>query len=155
MTAKPRQSRTAAAAATTAKRPISITAVVDCVGALAAQDMHGSLYLYDTNKAGGSTGFGTDELRTRVRGGDQLLWTALALECEAFVSIDAVVIDTDVCEPERKVFPGTDVSYWIGTVKKDTADAVPYQLSFRLGTRTEPITTTVPLILDADGAGPA
>jgi hypothetical protein len=153
MTTKPRQSRTTAA--TAAKRPISITAVVDCVGALAAQDLHGSLYLYDTNKAGGSTGFGTDQLRTPVRGGDQLLWTALALECEAFVSIDAVVIDADICVPERKVFPGTDVSYWIGTVKKDAAEPVPYQLSFLLGTRTEPITSTVPLILDGAGTGPA
>jgi hypothetical protein len=122
------------------KRPISITAVVDCVGALASGSMSGHLYLYDTNKAAGSTGLGTEELRTWVRRGDQLHWNALALECEAFVGIDGVEIDKEVCEPEERVYPGTDVTYWIGTVKKDAVEAVPYRLSFRLGTRTEPLT---------------
>jgi hypothetical protein len=124
------------------QRPISITAVVDCVGALASRSMHGHLYLFDTNKAAGSTGLGTEELKTWVKRGDRLLWNALALECEAFVSIDGIAIDKEVCEPEEKVYPGTDVTYWIGTVKKDTAEAIPYRLSFRLGTRAEPITTT-------------
>lgn len=142
MTTKPRQPTS-----TTTGRPISITAVVDCVGALASRDMSGNLYLYDTNKAGGSTGFGTGSLATRVSRGDQLVWSVLALECEAFVSLAGVLIDADVCEPVRKVFPGTDVSYWIGTVKKDTTTAVPYRLSFTLGTRTEPITTTPSLTL--------
>ncbi|MGK4580097.1 hypothetical protein [Kitasatospora sp. HPMI-4] len=136
MTTKPRQK-------TTPKRPISITAVVDCVGMLAAQSTNGHLYLYDTNRAGGSAGFGTEELRTKVKAGDQLLWNVLALECEAFVAIDGIVIDPEVCEPVRKVYPGTDVAYWIGTVKKDEVSHVPYQIKFRLGTQTEPITTTL------------
>ncbi|GAA2236824.1 MULTISPECIES: hypothetical protein [Kitasatospora] len=136
MTTKPRQK-------TAPKRPISITAVVDCVGMLAARSTSGHLYLYDTNKAGGSVGFGTEELKTKVRTGDQLLWNVLALECEAFVAIDDIVIDPEVCEPVRKVFPGTDVAYWTGTVKKDGLSAVPYQIKFRLGTQAEPITTTL------------
>ncbi|MFI2608755.1 hypothetical protein [Kitasatospora sp. NPDC018619] len=131
---------------TTPKRPISITAVVDCVGMLASQSTHGHLYLYDTNKAGGSTDFGTEELRTRVKAGDQLLWNVLALECEAFVAIDGIEIDHEVCEPVRRVYPGTDVAYWTGTVKKD-APAVPYRIRFRLGTQVEPITTTVSPVL--------
>ncbi|WP_406509077.1 hypothetical protein [Streptomyces sp. NBC_00212] len=139
MTTKPRLRETG----TGAKRPISITAVVDCVGALASHSVHGHLYLYDTNKAGGSTGFGTEELRTKVKRGDQLLWNVLALECEAFVSIDDIVIDKDVIEPERKIYPGTDVAYWIGTVKKDDVQSVPYQIRFRVGTSTDPITTTL------------
>ncbi|MCX4670920.1 hypothetical protein OG453_30205 [Streptomyces sp. NBC_01381] len=136
MTTKPRQKESAA------KRPISITAVVDCVGALAAGNMQGHLYMYDTNKSAGSAGFGTEELRTHAKKGDQLLWNALALECEAYVAIDGIVIDSDICEPERKVYPGTDVAYWIGTLKKDAAD-VTYQISFKLGTRDEPIATTL------------
>lgn len=125
------------------KRPISITAVVDCVGALASQSMHGHLYLYDTNRAGGSSGLGTEELRTKVHRGDQVLWNVLALECEAFVDIDGIEIDPEVCEPERKVYPGTDIVYWTGTVKKDTAEPVPYRLRFVLGTRTEAVATTL------------
>ncbi|MFJ4715581.1 hypothetical protein [Streptomyces sp. NPDC088785] len=128
--------------ATAPKRPVSITAVVDCVGALASGSVRGHLYLYDTNKAGGSTGLGTEELRTRVRRGDQLLWNVLALECEAFVAIDGVEIDPEICEPVRKVYPGTDVAYWTGTVKKDSRE-VAYRLAFKVGTRQEPIVTTV------------
>jgi hypothetical protein len=137
MTTKPRQRENGAA-----KRPISITAVVDCVGALAAGNMQGHLYMYDTNKAAGSAGFGTEELRTHAKKGDQLLWNALALECEAYVAIDGIVIDSDICEPERRVYPGTDVAYWIGTLKKDATD-VTYQIKFKLGTRDEPIATTL------------
>lgn len=125
------------------KRPISITAVVDCVGALAAGSMDGHLYLYDTNRAGGSTGFGTGELQTQAKRGDEILWNVLALECEAYVSIEAIVIDGDVCEPVRKIYPGTDVAYWTGTLKKSDAEGISYQIKFKLGTRDEPITTTV------------
>ncbi|GHH86976.1 hypothetical protein GCM10018793_60940 [Streptomyces sulfonofaciens] len=138
MTTKPRQQKAAAP-----RRPISITAVVDCVGALAAGNTRGHVYLYDTNKAGGSAGLGTEQLRTRVTAGDQLLWNVLALECEAFVAIDGIEIDKEVCEPVRKVYPGTDVSYWIGTVKKSGTTEVPYQIRFKLGTRDEPLTTAL------------
>ncbi|QEU91003.1 hypothetical protein [Streptomyces kanamyceticus] len=136
MTTKPRRE-------TAAKRPISITAVVDCVGALAAGDLRGHLYMYDTNKAGGSTGFGSEELQTKAVRGDQILWNCLALECEAYVAIEDIVIDREVCEPERKVYPGTDVAYWIGTVKKADAGPITYQLKFKLGTRDQPISTTL------------
>ncbi|MGW5863282.1 hypothetical protein ACWFRJ_14060 [Streptomyces sp. NPDC055239] len=137
MTTTPRKRETG-----TAKRPISITAVVDCVGALAAGNMQGHLYMYDTNRSAGSTGFGTEELQTRAKKGDQLLWNALALECEAYVAIDGIEIDSSICVPERKVYPGTDVAYWTGTVKKD-APNVTYQISFKLGTRDESIATTL------------
>lgn len=125
------------------RAPISITAVVDAVGALSSGSVRGHLYMYDTNKAGGSSGFGTEELRTRVRMGDRVLWNVLALECEAYVGIAGIDIDKDVCEPERKVYPGTDVAYWIGTVKKDDISVVPYQIRFLVGTRAEPIVTAL------------
>ncbi|WP_413756092.1 hypothetical protein [Streptomyces sp. MMBL 11-3] len=128
---------------TDGRRPISITAVVDIVGALATGTVHDNLYFYDTNKAGGSTGFGTEQLRTRVRSGDQLLWGVLALECEAYVAIDRIDIDPELCEPERRTYPGTDVAYWIGTVKKDAVPDTPYQIRFKLGSRDQPLTTTL------------
>ncbi|MFI0239856.1 hypothetical protein [Streptomyces sp. NPDC016845] len=123
------------------RRPVSITAVVDAVGALATGTLHGNLYFYDTNKAAGSTGFGTEELRTRVRAGDQLLWGVLALECEAYLAIDGIIVDPELVVPERRVYPGTDVAYWIGTVKRDTTVPVPYQIKFKVGSRDEPLTT--------------
>jgi hypothetical protein len=126
-----------------ATRPTSITAVVDCPGVLASRSMHGNLYLYDTRKADGSSGFGTEELRTPAKKGDELLWNVVALECETYVSIDGIEIDGQVCVPERRVYPGTDISYWFATVKKDLPELVPYQLSFRVGSLTTPISTTV------------
>lgn len=123
-------------------RPVSITAVVDPVGALAARSLQGHLYLYDTNKAGGSTGFGTEGLHTRVGKDDQVLWNVVVLECETYASIDGIEIDDRICEPERQVYPGTDIVYWTATVKRDLTEPAPYRLSFRLGTLTEPITTT-------------
>jgi hypothetical protein len=122
-------------------RPVTITAVVDPVGALAAGTTHGNLYLYDTNKTEGSTDFGTEELRTRVRKGDRILWNVIPLECETYAGIDGIVIDERICEPERKVYPGTDIAFWIATVKRDLTEPVPYRLRFRLGTITEPIIT--------------
>ncbi len=140
---------------TTSDRPISITAVVDPVAALAARSVRGNLYLYDTNKNEGSTGLGTEELRTHVRKGDQILWNALPLECETYAAISAIVIDAKVCEPEQKVYPGTDISYWSATVKQDLTEPVPYRLEFRMGTVTEPITTELSPVLVGAVAAPA
>lgn len=129
------------------RRPISIAAVIDVVGALATGALHRNLYLYDTGKAAGSTGHGTEQLRTVVRAGDQLLWSAIPLECEAYLAIDAVEIDPSVCEPIRKIYPGTDISYWTGTVKKDAIPATPYRIAFLLGSRTEPMVTELSPLL--------
>jgi hypothetical protein len=135
---KARQSETGA----TATRPVTITAVVDCPGILASRSTHGNLYMYDTNKATGSTGLGTEELRTPVKKGDQILWNVHVLECETFASIDGIDIDEQICVPEKKVYPSTDISYWTATVLKDMPELVPYQIRFRLGSLTEPITST-------------
>jgi hypothetical protein len=32
------------------------------------------------------------------------------------------VIDERICEPEQKVYPGTDISYWSATVKQDITE---------------------------------
>jgi hypothetical protein len=137
-------------------RPISITAVVDCVGCLADRSLRGNLYLYDTNRSGGSTGLGTEELMTRVRRGDSLVWTVLPLECEAYVDIAGILIDKAVCEPDRRVYPGTDVSYWVGTVKRDNLGVVPYRIAFTVGTRTDPMLTlrSPALVEGVPGTGP-
>lgn len=132
-------------------KTITISSVVDVVGALATDSMSGQVYFMDTNKAGGSTGQGTENLRTVVAKGDRLVWTVIFLECEAYTEIDDIVIDKEFCEPKKKVYVGTDVSYWIATVKKDVG-VVPYTVRYKLGTRAEPIATTSNLALAGKSA---
>ena len=130
-------------------QPVAISAVVDVVGALAASSLWGNLYLLDTNRQNGSTGVGTEQLRTAVRKGDHLVWSVLPLECESYVAIDGIEIDTSVCDPQRNTYPGTDISFWLATVKKDV-DVLPYHIKFRLGTRTSPMTTaSTPFLVGA------
>ncbi len=121
-------------------KTITIASVIDVVGGLATDALEGQVYCMDTNKADGSTGQGTEYLRTVVQKGDRLVWTVIFLECEAYAVIDEIVIDSDCCEPEQKFYDGTDVSYWSAVIKKDIA-SVPYSLKFRIGTRAEPLST--------------
>ena len=122
------------------REPITITAVVDVVGALAAGNLSGSFYLLDTNRGNGSTGIGTEDLKTVVTEGDRLLWSVLPLECEAYVSIAGIAVGADVCEPEKKFYPGSDISYWVATVKEDV-ELAPYNIEFQVGSAAEPMTT--------------
>ncbi|MFC4587712.1 hypothetical protein [Sphaerisporangium corydalis] len=132
-------------------RPVTITAVIDPVAALASENLDDSLYLYDTNKAAGSTGFGTPELHSRVTKGDTLLWNVIPLECETYAAITDIEIDPRVAEPTRKVYPGTDIVFWTAEVKQDLTEPLRYRISFLLGTVTTPFTPTARPAL----AGPA
>ncbi|MDX6741293.1 hypothetical protein [Actinocorallia sp. A-T 12471] len=123
-----------------ALRPVTITAVVDPVAALASGDLDENLYLYDTNRTAGSSGFGTPELRTRVRKGDRLLWNVIPLECETFVALSGIEIDRRVADPVREFYPGTDIAFWTATVKRELVKPVTYRLSFLLGGVAEPFT---------------
>lgn len=127
-------------------KTISVVSVVDIVGALSMETLGGNIYFMDTNKAGGSQDLGTESVKTAVKKGDRVIWGVQALECEAFASINDIVIDKEYCQPEKKVYPGTDVSYWMGTVKKDI-DSLPYHIKLNVGTRTEPMTTVTELYL--------
>ena len=116
---------------------IRLMVVVDVVGALAADTLEDAVWLMDSNKTGGSTNQGTRQLTTAVRQGDQLIWTAMSLECEAFIAIDGIDIDQEYCEVRRGIYEGTDISYWMGRIKKDPEKAlVPYNLRFRVGGRS-------------------
>jgi len=124
---------------------LRIMVVVDVVGALATDTLDGSVWLVDSNKTGGSTGEGTRQLKTAVRKGDQLVWTAMSLECEAYVAIEAIAIDPAYCEVTRGVYPGTDISYWLGRIKKDPGKSmVPYNILFKLGSRAGAMSLSVP-----------
>jgi hypothetical protein len=58
-----------------------------------------------------------------VRKDGQILWNVVVLECETYASIDDITIDARVCEPQCQVYPGTDIVYWIGTVKRDLTES--------------------------------
>lgn len=111
---------------------VTIKLVVDAVGALESGSMAGNLYAFDTNRRAGSKGSGTDALKTAVSRETQITWMIAPLECEAYVALEDIVIDRTICEPVRKTFPGTSVSYWTGTVRKGTQIA-DYDLVFTIG----------------------
>ncbi|MBW4597877.1 MAG: hypothetical protein KME46_34470 [Brasilonema angustatum HA4187-MV1] len=127
-------------------KTITIASVIDVVGVLATDSLRGQVYFMDTNTEEGSTNQGTENLKTSVQPGDRLVWTVIFLECEAYAAIDEIVIDKNYCEPEKKTYEGTDVSYWIATVKKEVK-SVPYNIKFKVGTRAESISTSSPLYL--------
>lgn len=123
-------------------KKLRIIVMVDVVGALANETLDGAIWLVDSNKSGGSAEEGTGHLRTAVKKGDELIWTAMSLECEAFAAIEAIEIDPAYCEVKRGVYEGTDVSYWLGKIKKEPGSSVvPYNLQVRLGSRAD----TMPL----------
>lgn len=128
------------------ERTVTIASVVDVVGALATDSLGGHIYFLDTNREHGSTGQGTESLATVVNKGDRLVWIVLGMECEAYVSIDDILIDKNFCAPEKKFYEGTDISYWSGKVKKDL-ELMPYTIKLKLGSRAEPMVTTSELSL--------
>jgi hypothetical protein len=121
---------------------IVIAVVVDVIEALANDSLLGSIYLLDNNKANGSSNEGTESLKTKVNEGDQLFWVTHPLECEVFASISGIEIDREYCDPEERSYPGTEVTFWAGKVKKSFTGAVPYVLRFRLGSREEEMSTS-------------
>ena len=119
-------------------RTISIVSLVDVVGALASDNLDENIYLMDNNKPFGSHGEGTSGLQTAVEEGDVLIWTTASMEPEAYASISAIEIDSEICAPEKKTYPGSDVTYWSGKVKKSVKHC-PYRLKVLVGTRTTPL----------------
>jgi hypothetical protein len=111
---------------------VAIKLVIDVVGALESGSMSGNIFALDTNRRGGSLGNGTDALQTAVSRGSEITWMIAPLECEAFVSLDAIVADKAVVEPVRQQFPGSAITYWTGTVKK-AAHPASYDLVFTIG----------------------
>lgn len=133
-----------------AEKTITIASVIDVVGVLATDSTLGQVYFMDTNKAGGSTGQGTEGLRTAVEVGDRLVWTVIFLECEAYAAIDEIIIDPEYCEPVKKIYDNTDVSYWSGVIKKEIK-LLPYTIKFKVGTRAESVATATPIYLMGKG----
>ncbi|MBL3552724.1 hypothetical protein [Rhodovulum sulfidophilum] len=126
-----------------AKRVITVIGLVDVVGALAEDALGRDLYLFDDNKAGGSSGHGTSCLRTCADAEDLVVWEVMPLECEAFARIDDVLIDEKYApyiDLESGVYDPSSVVYWAGRILKPLPpEGIPYRLAFRLGSRPEPL----------------
>lgn len=114
---------------------ITIVSIIDNVSALAQGALDKNIYLLDNNKSNGSTGLGTDELKTRVQPGDILVWTVTSIEPELYVGITDIVMDKEYCNPRKQFYEGTDVAYWVGRVKKEIVDQLRYEVKYKLGTR--------------------
>jgi hypothetical protein len=121
-------------------RTITILSLIDVVGALSEDSMKGNVYLFDDNKSNGSSHEGTASLKTKVKAGDKLIWTLMALEPESFAEITNISIDPDICRAEKKMYPQSDVAYWEGEVLKE-AVATPYKITFEVGSQKQKIET--------------
>ena len=117
-----------------ANKTITIVSVIDVVSALADGSLNKNIYLLDNNKAGGSTGEGTDVLFSKAKQGDTLVWSVMPIEPEVYVGITDILIDKEYCDAEKKLYEGTDISYWTGTIKKEITN-LQYQVKYKVGTR--------------------
>lgn len=121
-------------------KTITILSLVDVVGALADDSITNNLYLFDNNKVNGSADQGTGILKTKVNSGDRLIWTLMSLEPESYAAISNITMDTEVCDPEKKTYPDSDIIYWEGIVKKE-APSTFYKITYEVGTQQQAIET--------------
>lgn len=140
-------------------RTITIVSIVDVVGVLASGSFADSFYLIDNNRMGGSTGEGSDSLITKARPGDRMVWISMTLECEAFASITDIAIEPErqqYCNPQSYIYPNTNVVCWVAYIDEAAAGAeIPYNLTFKLGSRKQPMTTSSWPKLIVEGASRA
>lgn len=122
-------------------RTITILSLIDVVGALASDSMQKNLYLFDDNKSNGSYNLGTGLLKTRVKKGDKIIWTLMALEPEAYAQISKIeMADPSVCRLTKNKYPKSDVIFWEGEVLKEITSA-PYTMTFEVGTHKQEVQT--------------
>lgn len=133
-------------------------ALVDVVGALASGTLANSAYFFDNAQTDGAIGHGTASLSTPLSAGDLMVWVSMGLECEAFVRLSGIRIDAAFAEfvaIDCGAYTGTAVVYWTLRVLKTLVEPIPYQLEFRLGSRSEPMIMPVPSYLLPPRATPA
>jgi hypothetical protein len=113
---------------------ISIKALVDVVAVLSNDTLQGNVHLMDTNKLNGSINEGTLVLETAVKEGDELIWSTFGLETESYVEISDITVNFEFLnKPIRKVYDGTNISYWESKVIKTPTGKIPYSIRFCVG----------------------
>lgn len=132
-------------------RQITIRLVVDVVSVLETESLTRHLFMFDNNRLHGSIDQNTSHLATAVAPGDQIIWSVVPIECEAYAALSAVDVPAEFVEVTKNTYPGTNVSYWTGVVKKPVGD-LSYGLTFELGTRTNTVSTDrTSRLIDANG----
>lgn len=127
---------------------ITIKSVIDVAAVLDTQALDNNLYLYDSNRRSGSKREGTSQLATAVKKGDRIAWVMAPLECEIYTEIVQIGIPSAICEVVSHVFPGTNIVYWTGTVKKAITDEIKYSITYGLGpTRLQVATVEGPSLV--------
>ncbi|QIG95540.1 hypothetical protein [Bradyrhizobium sp. 6(2017)] len=116
-------------------KAISVRMVVDVLAALETDTLAGSLYMIDNNRLGGSRNQATAALATAVAPGDRIIWTLVPIECETHAAVRAIELPAEICEVRRETYPGSDISFWVGSVKQPVGN-LPYVLTLELGSRT-------------------
>jgi hypothetical protein len=118
-------------------KTIAILVALDTIGILASNTLKGNIYLFDNNKLMGSSGEGSENLKTKITFKQNeevsLVWNVMSLECESFASISQIVADEKYIKIERLRYPSSDVVYWKGSKIKQF-DYLKYKLSITVGT---------------------
>jgi hypothetical protein len=116
---------------------IVLIIAVDIIGVLASSTLSGNIYFFDNNKMAGSTGEGSDCLKTKIlfRPNEEttLVWNVMPLEPESFAGISKITADNDYLDIKRGQYPDSDVVYWTGKVKKQF-ERLSYKLTLAIGT---------------------
>ncbi|WP_404187867.1 hypothetical protein [Streptomyces tauricus] len=121
------------------KPQINIIAVVDVIGALSGGTLHnGNLCLVD-NAGEESTGQGTAHLRTTVRPGQVVQWSALAVDLQTPVEIRSITFlgeDGSVTPATRTAADGNgdklDLAHWAGVVPPSLPSGTPFKYRLEL-----------------------
>ena len=80
------------------------------------------------------------------------------ISIEAFVGITGIEIDKkfrEYCDLKKGVYPGPNVVYWRGDIKKELDVAIPYNLKFKLGSYQGDMATTSSPSLIGEAPAPA
>jgi len=96
-------------------RTVQIQIALDSVSALSRNTLTDNLYLFDSNRAQGSTGLGTTNLSTAVSEGDTIIWFLTGIEVETYQAIKSFAGPiSSVVTPVEKFWYGN--AYWEATV---------------------------------------
>ncbi len=121
-------------------RVIYIICALDVMEALVNDTVDDSLYMFDNNKAGGSTGIGSNELKTVVCPGDTIVWMASGLEVETLV--DVHIVSGPAAETlgvHQAESYGT--KYWTCTVGEGISGTYCYSLDIQVESRLMRLST--------------
>ena len=108
---------------------IEVLIVVDAADAVSHGDLQNNVYLVDTNKYVGSSGEGTNELRTKCQDGQIIRWRVTPISEDNKVSItqfSGQIINEHVCQP------GPTGNIWEGRVDTQGKRPRTYQYSVTL-----------------------